>query len=238
METKLKVREHLNELRKRLLVVLIPSAIIFFVFLAVSGRLISFTLKVYNIEAYLLEPLEYINTQVNVALSLTILFLLPMILFQLYSFAKPAIKESTRGSIIKYMMFSVLLAIIGGMFAAWIFIPQTISFFKVDNGNLINLWSLKSTIGYVTTSIVAFALIFQTTMIIPALDKLSILPIQTIKKLRAYILLICLIVAGIVTPSVSFVPQIAMALPMYISFEVGLLITKFTQEDKNGIRGN
>ena len=225
------VREHLKDLRRYLLIVIIPFVCLFFVlfFLSptISNYLIEF-LDIHNIVT--LTPTESISTQINMALALTFVLIIPLFILSIYSFVKDEINKNIRKKVLKYVFSSYFLAI-GGVLVGVAFFSKII-FALFLSSNIANpMWSIRSIVQFVIFSSVAFAVIMQIMIIIPVLSSAGIINTKSLRKARLPILIIILFLSAIVTPP-DFISQILMAIPIYLSFELGLLITKL----KGGMR--
>jgi len=225
------IKNHLKELKNRALWVVIPGIILLIFFFIISPTIINFLLNAFNIKATLLTPLEYINTQIKLSLELTILCLIPLFFFQLYKYVEEVLPKQTRVSILNYVLSSICLMEIGFIFAVMVFIPQSFQFFKDVPSNITLMWGLESTINFITFSIMAFALIFQITLLIPSLDKLGLINTKALKRYRLIILAVIFLVAGFITPGVDLYSQSTMAIPTYASFEIGLFFCKFNKDN-------
>jgi sec-independent protein translocase protein TatC len=71
-----------------------------------------------------------------------------------------------------------------------------------------------------------FGLCFQMPVAIVALNRMGIISAAALKKSRKYVLLAIFIVAAVVTPSADMISQIALAVPMYILYELGVLFCR------------
>ncbi len=89
-------------------------------------------------------------------------------------------------------------------------------------------FALDSYISFVLMLALAFGIAFETPIAVFFLSWSGIVPIQTMKKGRRYVLLSMIFVAAVLTPP-DVISQMLLAGPMYLLFEVGLLVSKFTQ---------
>lgn len=76
-----------------------------------------------------------------------------------------------------------------------------------------------------------FGLAFQTPTAMPFLNKLGLFPIERLYKLRKFFLLGIFIIAAIVTPP-DVVSQITLAVPIYLLFELGILMCRFANKTR------
>lgn len=220
----LTVKEHLNELKKKIVQIVIAAIIIFFIGFTISETLILHLIQYFELELFVLAPLEFIKTQLMTALYITIALLIPFILIQTYIFSKPIMRERTKKKITIYFIYSLLLAIIGFLFGVLIFSRFSLSFFATLPVELTAFWGVYSAIMFIIVSGFAFALTTQLIIIIPLLVKAEIVDINTFKKSRAVVIILALAISAIVT-SPDPITQVLMSVPMYICFEAGIIIS-------------
>jgi sec-independent protein translocase protein TatC len=220
------VRDHLKELRNRFLFTIILGVVMFFVVLSLSNSLISFALNFFNISASVLSPLEFINTQINISASLTLLLIVPAFIYQIYRYVEEVLPRKFKLGVTGLVFVSVCLLLLGITFAVWVFLPFSFSFFGNVPAMITQVWGLESIIRYITFCIVIFGLIFQIPLWIYFVDRVGIISRETLAKYRLLVFLSVYIIAGIVTPGVDLYSQSVMAIPMYLLYEVGLLFTR------------
>lgn len=158
----------------------------------------------------------------------------PFVLWQLWSFIKPALSHKEITYARGFVFFSSLLFFMGILFGYFLLSPLSINFlgsYKVSElvSNEINL---ESYISFLATITFACGLIFEMPMLVYFLAKIGILSSTLMRKYRRYALIIILILSGILTPSPDMASQIMMALPLYGLFEVSILVAKKVEDNK------
>ena len=78
--------------------------------------------------------------------------------------------------------------------------------------------------SFVSSMAVVFGLGFQVPILVLVLLKTGLVSPKKMRSMRKYVVLILLIVAGVMTPTPDVVSQLALATPMYLLFELGLLL--------------
>lgn len=158
----------------------------------------------------------------------------PFVLWQLWSFIKPALSHKEITYARGFVFFSSMLFFMGILFGYFLLSPLSINFlgsYKVSElvSNEINL---ESYISFLATITFACGLIFEMPMLVYFLAKIGILSSTLMRKYRRYALIIILILSGILTPSPDMASQIMMALPLYGLFEVSILVAKKVEDNK------
>lgn len=187
-------------------------------------------------------PMQLINIEIGgqfryhmlISFIAGIIIAFPFIVFQFWSFIKPALTEKER-RYSKGMVFYISgLFSIGVLFGYYIIAPLTINFLasyelssKIEN--LITISSYISTLSVLSLSM---GLVFELPVLIYFLSMIGMLTSQWLKKNRKYAVLVIFILAGFITPSTDMFSQVLVALPLYMLYEISIFISKRVQQNK------
>lgn len=229
MEEEKTIKEHFQELKKRLIFIAIALGICFFVFFLLSEIIIIFLINHFALELFVLSPLEFIRTRLKLSFLLTIAFLIPFLLVQIYLFSSPLLKKNVKKKAVKYFFSSTILALIGFFFGVFLFSRFSLDFFANLPVEVSPMWGIYSSMNFIMFSGFAFALILQLIIIIPVLVKADLVKREALKKARGFIVILSLVVSALLT-SPDPATQVLMALPMYVCFETGLFISRFQRK--------
>ena len=229
-DKELSLLQHLGELRSRLMVasfgVLITTGIAFF-----FAKDIILLLEA---PAHLGKPLQIISptegftTYMRVSLFTGIALSMPIILYEIYAYIDPALRPNERRFLLTLGPF-VLLLFIGGMaFCYFLLLPNAINFLFTFGSEVFEASPRASEyISFVTTFILGSGLVFEMPVIIYAITAIGLVQRSWLAKQRRYVVLIVFIVAAVITPTPDPFNQTLVAIPMYLLFEVGLLLSRF-----------
>jgi len=114
------------------------------------------------------------------------------------------------------------------LFSYFILLPSAMGFL-INFGSAVFEPELRAGeyIGFVTTLILAMGLVFQTPALIFALVKVGAVQRQWLVQKRKYVFLLVFVIAAIITPTPDPLNQSLVAIPMYLLFELGLLLARF-----------
>ncbi len=151
----------------------------------------------------------------------------PYIIYEFWSFIKPALYDNERKSSGSAVLVSSLLFVFGILFAYYLIVPLTLNFFGSYHVSEMvqNQISLSSYISTVVTVTFSIGLVFELPILIYFLAKIGIVDIAFLKRNRKYTLVIVLILAAIVTPPDVF-SQILVAVPLMVLYEFSILLAK------------
>jgi len=220
----LSLHQHINELRKRFLVIIIFLLIFFIVGFSFADliirRIIHDLIVVQNVSIIGLTPFEYILTEIKAGFFISLVITLPMIIYQIVVFIRPGLNQKERNAVKLILPTFFLLFIIGIVFAYFIFLPVAIYFLaNLSHGIVDNLWSISKFLDFVFLSGFGLGLIFQLPLLLLMLNKLDIMSIQKLKKYRAHVYVTIFVLAAVITPP-DFITQLIIGLPLVVLFEV------------------
>ncbi len=240
------VFDHLDELRKRLVVCAIALAVCFAVCFTYSEYLLTI-LKIpldYNLEIltrspflclvesaskvdlHIIAPAEAFWGHIKISLVFAIFLAFPVLLTQLWLFVKPALFPYEKKFAGSFIVASTLLFFFGLTFCAFIVLPFALNFlltYKTEQ--LVPMLTFGSYIDFTLKFLLSFGLIFQTPALIVFLVKFNILTPQMLKENRKYAILIIFIVSAVLTPTPDVFNQCVMAVPLMLLYEISLLVS-------------
>ena len=216
--------EYIKELRTRFLWVLIPSLVLLIISFSQTPVLVNSLLNYYKIEAVSLSPAESISTSMNFAFAITMLFMIPALLYQLFSFSKEIIPERYYKGTGKKILFGSTLAVLGFVLGITFFGKMVLNGMMMYNIGT-PMWSISSVLKLTALFGLALAGSIQMLWAIPMLVKLDITPKEKLKKARPFLIVGLLIISALITPP-DLMSMGLMMLPLYGSFEAGLLLSK------------
>ena len=152
----------------------------------------------------------------------------------MWSFIYPGLYKREKIFIIPLVFFSTLLFLIGASFCYVVVLPLSFAFLIGFSGDvIINTITIGSYISFVGLLLIAFGFGFQMPIVAYVLGKMGVLSHEFLSKGRRYALIVILIVGAIITPPDVFT-QFLLAIPLYILYEVSIIIVKYTaKKDKD-----
>ena len=223
--------EHLLELRKRLLAIIL--SVIFFSICGYvySESIINLLLEASNTSSAKFQVLYITSmfmTKINIAFLTGVVFSFPVILYQILAFTKPAFKNEMQFiKILLFLFVSIFLFVVGMSFGYYVLIPISVNFFNsisLDLNGVIALnYTLENYLIYLSWILIISSIIYQVPILLLILVKINVLNIDTLKKKRPYVVIAFFILAALLTPPDPF-SQLLVALPMIVLYEITIFI--------------
>ena len=226
---------HLIELRDRLMKALIAVAVAGAV-LALwpgPGRLYDFlaapliatlpqgaTLIATSVISPFLVPLK-------ILLMAAFLMALPIVLYQVWAFVAPGLYTHEKRLVLPLVVSRTLLFFVGVAFCYYFVFGQVFKFIQSFAPKSITAApDIEAYLSFVLTMFLAFGLAFEVPIVVVVLARLGLVTIEKLKGFRSYFIVLAFIIAAVVTPP-DVVSQLALAIPMCVLYEVGIVAAKF-----------
>lgn len=235
-ELRLTFLGHLEELRKRLIwvvVVIIIGALVCFQFVETFVDLI--TQPAQQLEFIYLSPPELFIAHIKISLVMGLVLTMPFTLLQIWLFLKPGLTKTEKSFLVLALLAASTFFLLGTGFAFYVIVPFTIKFFiGVATPQITPLFSFESYVNFVSSILLSFGLIFEMPLLVVILTQLGFVTPEKLKKSRKVITLIIFVVAAILTPP-DVISQTLMAAPMLVLFEISLVLSKlvFNRKQKS-----
>jgi sec-independent protein translocase protein TatC len=175
-----------------------------------------------------------ITTHILVALVSGVILAFPFIIWEFWRFFKPALLANERKHARGAVFAASFLFFAGVIFGYFIIVPLSIHFLGsyVVSDVITNQINISSYIGTITKTALASGLIFELPIIAFFLTEIGLIDPPFLKKYRKYAILICFIVAAIITPPDVF-SQALVVVPLLGLYEVSIIISGFVLRKKN-----
>ena len=220
----LTIYEHLDELRKRMRIVLITFIAVLLIGISVAKPLLTFIVSAIDESIIVMSstPFEGATGMIITGLFLACFISVPLLIYHLYKFVKPVIPKTFS----RYLIASYVLFLLGCAFGVYFALTEFNFFmqFNADMG-LANSFTISSVINLFVTSIIFGGIMFQIPMVILLLDKLEIVSYKQIAKSWNWILISILVISAAITPGPDAFSQLLIAAPTFGIFMSGIGFT-------------
>jgi sec-independent protein translocase protein TatC len=230
--------EHLEELRKRLFVVIIAVII---------GAIIAFIFRDYLIQ-FLQAPLpDTANTLMHskdgkrlVVLGLTqgftvylllslaagLVLALPVVFYEIWAFVSPGLYEHERKNVLPFMAAGLLL-FFGGLALAYVVLRFPVQWLVgVASENFSALVTADSYFKFVAIFMLVFGLIFELPLVLTLLARVGLVKRETLEKKRTYIHFGMWVVSAFATPGADIYSPLILGVAMSALFELSIIFIR------------
>ncbi len=155
----------------------------------------------------------------------------PNIIYQLWKFIEPALKPGERKYVTAVVLFTTFCFLAGVVFAYFAMVPAALGFFAGFGSTIIeNKIAADEYMSFILSLVLAAGLVFELPMLSFFLSKIGILKPEFMRKYRKHAVVAILLLAGIVTPGPDITSQLMLGIPLFILYEISILICKYSQK--------
>lgn len=179
-------------------------------------------------QLYYMRPAEAFIIYMKVALLSGLIIASPFILWQLYSFVRPALTWRERSFTLLCIPLSLVLFIAGLLFSYSFVFPRGLEFFLgFAAGKVSPLISMESYLEFLLMLVVPFGFAFNVPIVLSLLAYLGLLSSRVLLKYQRHIILVAFIIAAVITPTPDIITQTLLAVPMVLLYEVSIVFIKY-----------
>jgi sec-independent protein translocase protein TatC len=224
--------EHLEELRKRLIVSLIAVGIGFIICYIFSKEIFSFLMMPLQralpsgATMIFTTPAEAFFTYMKVGLLVGVFAASPIVLYQIWLFVAPALYSHEKRYVIPFVSTSTILFVGGAAFGYFIVFPAFAKFFMhFATDFILPAPRLKESFSFCAMLLITFGLTFELPLFIFFLARVGVIDSRMLARNRKYVIILIFIVAAILTPP-DPLSQVMMAVPLVALYEVSIWVAR------------
>ena len=225
--------EHLEELRKRLLKMF--AAVILFAIGAYyySDKIIDYFTRPLP-QVYFMAPTEAFMVRIKMSLIVGAIVAMPIIIYQLWMFVGPGLLKREVGVVAPIVISATIFFLLGGGLCFFLVLPAAVKLLlSFGTANLQPLISIDSYVSFAGIMILAFGLVFELPVASFILGRIGIIDHKLLAKGRRFAVVIILLVAAILTPTPDAFNQLLLAGPMYILYEISIIVVWLTGKKRD-----
>jgi sec-independent protein translocase protein TatC len=235
-ETQETFLSHLIELRQRLVRAIIVFAIASIPALYFSAEL--YDLLAYPLMQNLPQGSRMIATGVitpflipmKISFMAGFILALPFLLYQAWAFVAPGLYAHEKRLVLPLVVSSTLLFLLGMVFCYFIVFGKVFAFIASFAPKSISVApDIEAYFNFVLGMFLAFGLAFEVPVVVVVLVLTGLVKIEQLREWRGYVVVAIFVVAAVVTPP-DVVSQIALAVPMCLLYEVGIIVAQMVSK--------
>ncbi|HEU5103828.1 MAG TPA: twin-arginine translocase subunit TatC [Roseiflexaceae bacterium] len=235
---------HLRELQSRLIraavAVLIGTLLGFYI--VNSPNLLGMRLPEFLIDHFVppevgvqfIAPAEAFVSYMRIALVIGVAFAMPVVVYQLIAFFVPGLLPHEKRILFTAIPFVTELFLAGLAFGWFFTIPAALDFLFGfgQSARIISQPTFESVIKTISTLLLWNGLIFELPALIYLLARLGVVNTRMLGQARRYAIVVITIFAAIITPTGDPYNLLLLAVPMYLLYELGILLSRLVPERK------
>ncbi len=222
-----KFSPYLEDIRKKLYTITIVFVVVFGLGFIFASQIIKYIIKLFDIKGVIIattSPFQFADLAIDIGLFFGLIVILPMCVYQLYSFLKPALNKNERKSVFLYIPISIILFLSGFVYGFMVLYYALIVLAQINiKIGVQNIWDIGMFLSQITVTAVFLGLLFEFPIVINYLIKVGIISTDFLKEKRRIALFVILIFTTLLPPT-DGLSLVAMALPLILLYEITIFV--------------
>ncbi|MCF2940095.1 twin-arginine translocase subunit TatC [Paenibacillus alkaliterrae] len=221
--------EHLGELRKRLVYVLIALALGLVVGLVFAEPAYNFLMsqepaKTISLHTFSLG--DGIGMYMKFAFVIALILAVPVIAYQLWAFVKPALRENEQRSTLKYVPFALMMFLTGLAFSYFVVFPLAFNFTRTVSQqlNLEETYGIAQYFAFMFNLLIPISLLFELPLLIMFLTAIRLVNPKRLRKMRRLAYFIMVLIGVMITPA-DIISDVLVAIPLILLYEISVFLS-------------
>lgn len=226
---------YFEELRRRLLILVKIFATVFVISFFNIGPIVRLLLKYLTMDGVTIattSPFQLVDLAMSVGFFLASVVTVPVFIYFLYSFLKPALLKKERKFFLLSLPLGLGLFILGFLYSSVMlyYAIRLIAYVNVNLG-VVNYWDISSYVYQIVLTSTLLGLLFIFPLVITFLIKVGIMSVAFLKSKRRHAIVVIFIIVSLLPPT-DGLSLILMAVPLVLIYELTVLFNR-----KNNITG-
>jgi sec-independent protein translocase protein TatC len=227
--------DHLEELRWRIIYsvigILIGTSVALYFSDFFVDKVLLLPARMANFKLQNLRPFGQLFLYFQTAMVVGLILSFPNIIYQLWKFIAPALKQTEKKYIKWIVLFTTFCFICGIVFGYFLMLPITLKFAAgFGTVTIANNFALDEYLSIVLSIILGAGLVFELPMLSFFLSKIGILTPKLMRKYRRHSIVVILVLSAFLSPGTDPVSQLMLAVPLVFLYEISIIVSKIFQK--------
>lgn len=233
MEDKeLQLVDHLDELRKRIIITAVAFVVFFIVGFIYVTDIYDWIVRDLDVKLIVLGPSDIIWVYFMIATVIAIAGTIPVLASQLWMFVKPALKPIEKRITLSYIPALFILFIVGMSFGYFIIFPMVLEFLVNMGADMfVTNFTAEKYFRFLMNMTLPFGVLFELPAVVMFLTSLGIINPFVLSKIRKYAYFVLILIAIVITPP-DFMSDFVVTLPLLLLYEISINLSKFVYKKR------
>ena len=245
--SKAPLMEHLIELRARLIKSMVAFFLMFFVSFFFAKHIYNILIFPYvlaagdvsQVKLIYTAPLEYLFTQIKIAVFGASFCSFPVVATQIYKFVAPGLYKNEKDAFVPYLIATPVLFLVGASVVFFVAMPIVMKYSigqqQLDVAGAASIELLPKVSEYLSlimTLIFAFGVTFQLPVVLTLLAHAGFIDAQFLREKRRYAIVLVFVAAAILTPP-DVISQMSLAIPTLLLYEASIFAVRIVEKQRS-----
>ena len=155
----------------------------------------------------------------------------PYILYELFRFVSPGLYQNERRYAVWIVGAAYVMFLVGTLVNYFIVFPLTVRFLGTYqvSPDVANMLTLQSYVDTLLSMSLVMGIVFELPVVCGLMGRMGLLTDRFMAEYRRHAIVTILIVAAIITPTTDVFTLFVVALPIYLLYEVSIVIVRCTK---------
>ena len=233
-DEKFPLRQHLQELRRRLIWSVMAVLICTGVAFAFHEQILTLLMEpaqgftdIPNEKPIYTDLTEFIGVAMKASLLVGLFASLPLVLYQVVMFAAPGLTPKERRYLYILLPVSLLAFAGGAAFGYRILFPPAVDFLLSFGSDVATPYiRIGNYVGLMLSLLFWMGIVFETPVVLFFLSKIGVVTPEFLARHRRFAIVIAFILGALITPTFDPINQSFVAVPIIVLYEVGIWLAK------------
>ncbi|WP_242224607.1 twin-arginine translocase subunit TatC [Bacillus cereus group sp. BfR-BA-01380] len=227
IDKELQIVDHLEELRKRIIISAVAFVVFFIVGFMFATDIYKWFAKGIDMKLSVLGPSDILWVYFMLATVVAIAGTIPVIAVQIWLFVRPALRPKERKVTLTYVPALFFLFIIGLAFGYFVIFPMILSFLLHLGQDMFEAqFTVEKYFQFLMNVTLPFGVLFELPVVVMFLTSLGILNPYVLSTIRKYAYFVLAVIAVVITPP-DFVSDFIVTIPLLVLYEISISLSKF-----------
>jgi sec-independent protein translocase protein TatC len=233
MEDKeLNLVDHLDELRKRLIISAVAFVAFFIVGFMYVEEIYAWFVRDLDVKLIVLGPSDIVWIYFMIATLIAIAGTIPIIALQIWLFVKPALKPIERKISLSYVPALFILFIVGLAFGYFVIFPTVLNFLVELSGDmLVTNFTADKYFRFIMNMTLPFGVLFELPVVVMFLTSLGVINPYVLTKIRKYAYFVLIVISVVISPP-DFMSDVLVTIPLLVLYEISINLSKIVYRRK------
>ncbi|MBP2241248.1 sec-independent protein translocase protein TatC [Cytobacillus eiseniae] len=231
-DKELNLVDHLDELRKRLIITVGAFLVFFIVGFVYVKDIYHWVVRDLDVKLIVLGPSDIIWVYFMIATVIAIAGTIPILALQIWLFVKPALKPNERRLSLSYIPALFVLFLVGLSFGYFVIFPTVLNFLVELGGQMLETnFTADKYFRFILNMTIPFGILFELPVVIMFLTSLGIIDPYALQKIRKYAYFVLVVISIVISPP-DFMSDVLVAIPLLFLYEISINLSKIVYKRK------